>query len=164
MLLWTSSILLETKGGLCVMPSPPQRYDGTPLTTSALLWISTHFCKFPVICKRQWTKEPGNISEFKALHMYMHVCVYIHMHIYINAFYTFIHTCKHTNRPHPNIFTSKLICHVTHKENIKKWMVFLFTNKTHSRTHMDFFWHSLGISTLLWELVFLLLNSGNTFH
>lgn len=136
----------------------------TPLTTSALLWISYNFCKFPAICKRQWTKEPGNISQFQAVYMYMHVCVYIHMHTYINASYTFMCTCKHTNRPYPNIFTSKLISHVIYKENIKKWMFFLFTNKTHSQTHMDFFWHSLGISTLLWELASLLLHSGNTLH
>lgn len=115
------------------------------LTMLAPLWICSNFCKSPTTCKRQCTKEPSNI-KFKAIHIYMHICV----HVYIKMhFYTIIYTWKHTNRPHSNIFTSKLICHVIYTENTKKWMVFIFTNKTHSQTHMDFFWHSLEISILL---------------
>lgn len=128
--------------------------------TMNFLW----FLQIPSNLQEAVNKGTWQHLRVSSCPMYMHVCVYIHMHIYINASYTFIYTCKHTNRLHPNIFSSKLICHVIYKENTKKWMVFIFTNKIHSQTHMDFFWHSLGISTLLWELVFLLLNSGNTFH
>lgn len=116
------------------LASPPKRCDALPYCTRPAQNLLL-FPQIPATCKRQWTKEPCNISQskFKALHMYMHTYVYIHMHIYIKMhLFTFTYTCKHTTRPHPNIFTSKLICHVIDMENIKKWMVFLSTNKTRS--------------------------------
>lgn len=36
------------------------------------------------------------------------MCIHIHTHIQMH-FYTFLYTCKYGNKPHPNIFTSKLI-------------------------------------------------------
>lgn len=105
----------------------------SPITN--FLW----FLQIPSNLQETVNKGTWQHLRVSSCPMYMHVCVYIHMHIYINASYKFIYTCKHTNRPHPNIFTSKLIFHVIYKENIKKWMVFIFTNRTHSQTHMDFF-------------------------
>lgn len=65
------------------------------------------------------------------------------MHIYINASYTFIYTCKHTNRLHPNIFTSNLSCYLQGK--YKKVNGFpLHKQNTFTNTHgffLAFFRH-----------------------
>lgn len=54
---------------LCPVLLKGVRRTTTTLTTSAPLQISSDFCKFPAVCKRQLTKEPGNTSEFQAVDM-----------------------------------------------------------------------------------------------
>lgn len=91
LLLW----MLSIQGRTTCYAQFSSRVRCTPLTTPASLGISSHFCKFPAICKRQWTKEPGNISLSSCTHVYACMCIHTHAYIYKCILYIYIHMQAH---------------------------------------------------------------------